>query len=173
MEIRPFTSEDIPTLIDIEQSARLRYAGMAGLEFVVTGPGIKPERFLTGETFVAELDGLIYGYVLLQPMDGYLYIANIMVKDGASELGIGISLMERAHERAVELGLSGTALATFRAPRFNGPWYRKLGYQTMDPLLIGPGLQAILDRHATFLDMEQRETLFRPVTPARKQATEH
>jgi ribosomal protein S18 acetylase RimI-like enzyme len=170
MDIRLFAAHEIPVLLEIEQSARQRYANIPGLEFVTSAPGIKPERFLDGETWVAELDGVIYGYALLQPMDGYLYIANIMVKDGASELGIGRSLMERAHERAQELGLSGTALATFKAPRFNGPWYRKLGYQTMQLSLIGPGLQAILDRHAGVLDMNQRETLWRQVTPVRRQA---
>jgi ribosomal protein S18 acetylase RimI-like enzyme len=157
------TLTEIKICQEIERSARARYANIPDLSFVVTAPGIAVERFLTGDTILAKVDGRIEGYVLMQPMDGLLYIANIMVRDGASGRGIGRALMDAAHLRAKHLRLSGTALATFKHVAWNGPWYRKLGYETMAEDKIGPGLRAILDRHATALDMSKRETLWRAV----------
>ncbi|WP_271893582.1 GNAT family N-acetyltransferase [Candidatus Phyllobacterium onerii] len=160
LNLRPFRFEEIETLRSIEKSARLRYAGWDGLEMVVDAPSIAAERFLSGETVVAEIDGKCVGYVLMQPLDGLMYIASIMVAADFSGSGVGAAFLDMAKSRARESKLSGVMLTTFRAPRWNGPWFRKYGFEPMPEERIGPCLRAILDRHATVLDMSKRETLW-------------
>jgi hypothetical protein len=76
--------------------------------------------------------------------------------------GIGRLLMIGAEHRAQQLKVAGLSLTTFRTPPWNGPWFRRQGYSPIPEERIGPGLRAILDRHATFHDIATRETLWKP-----------
>lgn len=160
--LRPYDEAEIEDLRQLERAAHRRYLSLKEYEKFATGPAINPEHFSTGTTRVAEFAGHRAGYVIVQPLDGMLYIASLMVDDGMSGKGIGQRLLEWAEEYASAAGVSGTCLATFRAPRWNAPWYRKLGYTEMLEGRIGPNLQAILDRHARFLDMTTRIVMWKP-----------
>ncbi len=103
------------------------------------------------------------GFVLLQPLDGLLYLANISVLPDCGNRGVGAALLDAASTLAHGCGAPAIALTTFRVPPWNGPWFRKFGYATMPSDKIGSGLRAILDRHATFLDVTTRETLWKPM----------
>jgi N-acetylglutamate synthase-like GNAT family acetyltransferase len=151
------------TLQTIEQQARSRYAGLEGFEFVCTTPPISIDRLSAGETWVAEPKGAPVGFALVQPMDGCLYLANISVAPAAARRGVGSALLRRVIDRATELGASAVTLATFRAPPWNGPWFRRHGFASMPETEIGRDLRAALARHAGFLDMATRESLWHPV----------
>ena len=157
--------DDIPVLQAIEKKARTVYASLPGFEFVAASPPIAADRLMSGTAFVAEVSKSPIGFSLVQPMDGALYLANISVLPDTSRRGIGTSLLERiiAHARASHA--TAVTLATFCAPPWNGPWFRRHGFTTMPESEIGAGLRAILTRHAGFLDMETRETLWLPITP--------
>ncbi|WP_052340803.1 GNAT family N-acetyltransferase [Salinarimonas rosea] len=158
---------EIEDLRAIDVAARARYREAGGpLAFVAETPAIAAERFARGETLVAEIHGRPSGYVLLEPLDGLIYVASIAVAPEAGGRGVGRDLMRAAEIRAVELGLAGTSLATFRVPPWNGPWFRRLGYAPLPEAAIGPGLAAILAGHAAFLDMATRELLWKPCAPA-------
>jgi GNAT superfamily N-acetyltransferase len=161
--LRPLVEGEIETVRTIEKQARIRYHALGGL-FVraAEGPVIAAERLTIGETIVAELCGKPVGFVLLQPLDGLLYVANVSVGPDLAGLGIGRLLMTAAEHRAQQMKVAGLSLATFRIPFWNGPWFRRQGYSPIPEELIGPGLRAILDRHATFLDMTTRDTLWKP-----------
>ena len=58
------------------------------------------------------------------------------------------------------MGSPAVTLATFKSPPWNGPWFRRHGFAAMPEERIGAGLRAVLDRHAAFLDMATRETLW-------------
>ena len=103
---------------------------------------------------------VLLGFTLAQPLDGLLYLANISVVPHASGFGIGQSLLTCVSGLAHEGGLPAVTLATFKTPPWNGPWFRKQGFTPMPAARIGPGLQAVLDRHAASLDMAMRETLW-------------
>ncbi len=160
--LRPYDEAEIECLRQLERAAHRRYLLLKEYEKFAAAPAINPERFRIGTTRVAEFDGHRAGYIIVQPLDGMLYIASLMVDDGMSGKGIGQRLLEWAEDYASAAGVSGTCLATFRAPRWNAPWYRKLGYTEMPEGRIGPNLQAILDRHATFLDMTTRVAMWKP-----------
>ncbi len=161
--LRPAEHRDIPALQAVETGARVRYAAL-GDRFAgfVSAPTIAAERFAVGETVVAEDDGLVLGYVLMQDLDDLTYIANIAVHLDHSGRGIGAALLKAADGRALTLNQAGVSLTTFRAPPWNGPWFRRFGYGPMPLILFGEGMNANLRRHATFLDMSMRETLFKP-----------
>jgi N-acetylglutamate synthase-like GNAT family acetyltransferase len=165
--LRPVAENEIETLRTIEKAARTRYRALDGvLARAAEAPAIAPERFAGGETIVAERQGEPAGFVLLQPLDGLLYVTNVAVKPVAAGLGIGRLLMIGAERRAQQLKVAGLSLTTFRTPPWNGPWFRRQGYSPIPEALVGTGLRAILDRHENFHDMAARETLWKPIGAA-------
>lgn len=162
IQLRPYADTDIGKLREIERAAHQRYLSMKGFEKFAAAPTIAPETFQTGITTVAEADGRAVGYSIVQPLDDMLYVASLMVDNGMSGKGIGRALLEGAELQAQALEASATCLATFRAPRWNAPWYRKLAYVEILKDKISPGLQTILDRHSSFLDMTTRITMWKP-----------
>jgi GNAT superfamily N-acetyltransferase len=162
--LRPLIEDEIEAVRTIEKRARIRYRDLGGVWFrAAEGPPIAAERFTTGETLVVELDGKPEGFVLLGPLDGLLYVANVSVSQDFAGLGLGRILMTAAEHRAQQSKLPGLSLTTFRTPFWNGPWFRRQGYSPIPEERIGPGLRAVLERHATFHDMTIRETLWKPV----------
>ncbi|HTV44488.1 MAG TPA: GNAT family N-acetyltransferase [Stellaceae bacterium] len=166
MLLRPADERDIPRLQEIEKAARARYATIDELSFAVKTPPIAADRLAQGDVVLAEEDDRVVGFVLTQAMDGMLYIANIAVEIGFSGRGIGAALVAAADKQARSKDLPSLILTTFKTPRWNGPWFRKLGFEPMPEDLVGPGLRAVLDRHRQFLDMRIRETLWRAVAGA-------
>lgn len=160
--LRPHDEAEIEDLCRLERAAHRRYLSLKGYEKFAAAPAINPERFRAGITRVAEYDGQRAGYILTQSLDDMLYVASLMVEDEMSGKSIGRGLLDWAEAHAKSAGLSATCLATFRLPPWNAPWYGKLGYTEIPMERIGPGLQAILDRHATFLDMALRTTMWKP-----------
>ena len=161
--VRMGAPDDIPALQAIEKKARSVYAALAGFEFAGASPPIAADRLISGTTFVAEILESLVGFALVKPMDGALYLANISVLPDASNRGVGTRLLERviAHARATQA--TAVTLATFRAPSWNGPWFRRQGFTTMPESEVGAGLRAVLTRQASFLDMQTRETLWFPI----------
>lgn len=162
IQLRLLAEADIEKLREIERAAHQRYLSMEKFESLAAAPILSPETFQTGITTIAEADGCPVGYVIVQPLDDMLYVASLMVDNGMSGKGIGRALLKWAEYQAQALEASATCLATFRAPRWNAPWYRKLGYVEILKHKIGPGLQTILARHSTFLDMTTRVTMWKP-----------
>lgn len=163
MRLRLARPRETASLQQIEKAARVRYLSIADLAFVADAPPINAERLANGTVTLAAHGRRIAGFILAQPLDGMSYIANISVAPEHSGFGVGAALVAAADEQAAAAGLSALVLATFKEPRWNGPWFRRLGFAPIPDHRIGPGLRAILDRHATFLDMETRETLWRPI----------
>jgi GNAT superfamily N-acetyltransferase len=161
--IRPLHEDEIGAFRTIEKSARTRYRSL-GNSFAqaVEAPAIAAERFVGCEAIVAELRQTPVGFLPLRPLDGLAYIANVSVSPNAAGLGIGRLLMMEAEQLARQFRASGLSLTTFRTPPWNGPWFHRQGYSQIPETRIGPGLRAILDRHATFHDMATRETLWKP-----------
>jgi hypothetical protein len=69
-------------------------------------------------------------------------------------------LIAHAVSRATATAAKAVTLATFRTPPWNGPWFRRQGFEPMPEDRIGPMLRAVLERHARYLDMSTREALW-------------
>jgi GNAT superfamily N-acetyltransferase len=159
--IRSMLPAEVDALREIEQKARARYRSLSGFEKFADTPPIAADRFAGGWTVVATQDEEPVGFAIVQRVDAMAYLANISVLPEASGETVGTSLLEKAVRDAATMGFSRMALATFKDPRWNGPWFRRLGFSLMPLEHFGPGLQAILQRHETFLDMSNRETLWK------------
>jgi N-acetylglutamate synthase-like GNAT family acetyltransferase len=147
------------TLSRIDLAARSRYLTLAGFERFALSPPIASDRFATGCTIVVEQGGQPVGFALIHEHENSAYLANISVLPNAS--GVGSMLLAKAEEQAAKFNCNALTLATFKLSKWNGPWFRRYGYSTMPGDQIKPMLQAILARHATFLDMSTRETLWK------------
>jgi N-acetylglutamate synthase-like GNAT family acetyltransferase len=165
--LRPADSREVSRLQEIDKAARSRYRSAGSLSFAAETPAISSSRLVEGDVIVAEKDGRTVGFVLMNAMDGMLYIANISVDPPFAGRGIGAALIEAAEHHARSRGLTALALATFRTPRWNRPWFRQLGFQPMPADQIGPSLRAVLTRHRQFLDMRTRITMWRPICTER------
>jgi GNAT superfamily N-acetyltransferase len=164
MQLRPADpSDDLVSLQELEKAARTRYIDFPNLAFAMSSPPIALERLQAGELVVAEDGDGIAGFILTIPMDDGLYVANISVALGHSGRGIGAALIQDAIRRAEARQLYEVMLTTFRAPKWNGPWFRRFGFVPMLEDMIGPGLRAVLDRQGKFVDPATRETLWRGV----------
>jgi len=163
MIVRMGRPDDVPALQTIEKEARTVYSTLAGFECAAASPPIAADRLISGTTFIAEVSESPVGFALVQPMDGALYLANISVLPDASNRGVGARLLERVIAHASGMQATAVTLATFRAPPWNGPWFRRRGFRTMPEREVGAELWAVLIRHASFLDMQTRETLWFPI----------
>lgn len=164
MITRAAEADEIPRLQEIEKAARSRYRSIERLSFAADTPAITAHRLVEGDVIVAERDGLPVGFILMNSIDGMLYIANVSVEPSFSGQGIGAALIGTAKGRARFLGLRACTLTTFRKPRWNAPWFRQLGFRPMPSDQIGPLLRAVLARHRQFLDMRTRITMWQPTS---------
>ncbi|WP_148293642.1 GNAT family N-acetyltransferase [Azospirillum sp. B4] len=157
-------ADEMPALQALEAAARQRYITWPDLAFIADRPPIALERLGTGMVWVADLNGNAAGFILLQPQDNQLYIANISVVPEAIGQGIGAALLNQAQADARALGLGALTLTTFKVPPWNGPWFRRHGYTQMPAERIGPTLHATVERQAITVDPATREVLWRPVS---------
>ncbi|MEE3624647.1 GNAT family N-acetyltransferase [Nitrospirillum sp. BR 11752] len=156
-------ADEMPALQALEKAARGRYRDWPALAFIADRPPIALERLATGTVWVADHAGRTVGFILLQPQDDQLYIANISVAPEAAGQGIGAALLGQALADARALGLGALTLTTFKAPPWNGPWFRRHGYTPMSAERIGPTLRATVERQAITVDPATREVLWRRV----------
>ncbi|TWB43343.1 GNAT family N-acetyltransferase [Nitrospirillum pindoramense] len=161
--LRRALPEEGATLRTLEKAARGRYRDWPPLAFIADRPPIALERLASGTVWVADGAGRPTGFILLQPQDDQLYIANISVAPEAAGQGIGAALLGQALADARTLGLEALTLTTFMAPPWNGPWFRRHGYTPMPAERIGPILRATPERQAITVDPATREVLWRRV----------
>lgn len=101
------------------------------------------------------------GFATMRTLDGPLYLDNISVEPGSSGRGIGKALLDEVRSHAASLNAPAVTLTTFREPVWNGPWFRRYGFQTMPLERIGQGLRGVIDHQARTFDPATRETLWR------------
>lgn len=90
------------------------------------------------------------GFLVAEPVDGDMHIAQVSVDPVAAGRRLGAALIEHLAEVAVGHGLAALTLTTFRDVPWNAPYYRRLGFVDVPDPELGPGLRAIreLERQA-------------------------
>ncbi|HEX7820933.1 MAG TPA: hypothetical protein VF463_09970 [Sphingobium sp.] len=154
---------DIEALRSISAEARVRYRSVPELAVVADSLPVGRDRFAACRISIAfAKDGhAILGFALTRPLDGLLYLDNISGASAASGIGVGAILLSDTLDHARSQALPAVTLTTFRTPRWNGPWFRRHGFQTMPETRVGTGLRAVMDRQALSFDPTTRETLWR------------
>lgn len=149
MNIRPANTCDIHLLPEIERSSGEIFRQWPGLEWIADDEVQSEEQhkalITNGLALVAEVQGFgIAAFVNGQVTPDALHIWQMAVHRDQQGHGIGRQLIEAVQRSAVDLGINALTLTTFREVPWNEPYYRRLGFITLDSKELCPRLTAIL-----------------------------
>ena len=169
--IRPATAEDVSAMQEIERLAGRRFREV-GLPDVADDEPESAESLAAfanaGRAWVAEDDGRLCGYLLVDDIDGAAHIEQVSVRPDRQGQGIGRALIDRAEKWALANERTALTLTTFADVPWNRPLYEHLGFHVLSDDEIGPGLALVRDHEtARGLDPARRVVMRRdlPVRP--------
>jgi GNAT superfamily N-acetyltransferase len=81
------------------------------------------------------------GFASVEVVDGVAHLGQLSVLPSASRQGLGSVLVSAVCDWASSQGYEALTLTTFRDVPWNGPFYARMGFRTLDELT--PGLAAI------------------------------
>lgn len=141
MNLRPATSSDVAAIRNIAKRAYIKYVPRIGRV-----PAPMAADFLShvqaGQTHVAEIDGLVVGYLIAFTRDDDCFIENVAVDPSGAGKGIGKALMALAEDHARDAGRDKVVLYTNARMHENFPFYAALGYRTTG-LVVEAGFRRV------------------------------
>lgn len=136
MRIRQAIAADIPALKAVEESAAQAFVG-ADVGCVVdrTVDAALLQKLAADKTLWVAIDegSAPAGFAACYPLDGFFYLHEISVAREYQGRGIGRRLMQVIEDYALDRGFPYIGLITFRDIRWNGPFYKSLGYKEIAP----------------------------------------
>ena len=91
--------------------------------------------------WVAVEGSAVVGFVLVDVLDGCAHVEEVAVASEFGRRGHGRALIDQVDRWASSAGLAALTLTTFRDVPWNGPWYRALGFRSLDETEWTPGLR--------------------------------
>jgi GNAT superfamily N-acetyltransferase len=131
LTIRPAQSRDIPWMQGIEIAAGRLFAEIGMHDVAEDGAhesDVLAGYVAVGRAWVAEQDGAVCGYALVDVLDGAAHLEQVTVHPDHGRQGIGGRLIEAVADWARDQGSDVLTLLTFRDVAWNGPYYRRLGF---------------------------------------------
>jgi predicted N-acetyltransferase YhbS len=159
--IRVGSADDAALLAGIERAADQRYLDSPYRE-LLNGSAIPDEaarRYCDeGRILVAEVDDRVVGYLgwHVEPDPNYVGISQVSVLPEFGRRGIGAALMRSAIDTAADHGISHVVVATFSDVAWNEPWYRRLGFRTVDPSDWTVWMRDVVDEQRADVPWEDR-----------------
>jgi GNAT superfamily N-acetyltransferase len=146
--IRPPRPTEIKLLPQIENHADLRYARV-GLRRVI---GMPPATIASlqhgrrhGLLWVAVSPlGRPVGFALMKLRGGTAWLDQLSVLDHWQRRGYGAALIERSARTAHALGFDTLYLSTYRDVPWNGPYYKRRGFQEVPRSAFARPLRVVL-----------------------------
>lgn len=144
--IRLATPRDIPRMQAIEIAAGRLFAEIGMQD--VADDGAHESELLEGHVgrglaWVAEGDGGVCAYALADVVDGAGHLEQVTVHPDQGRQGIGRLLIDAVADWARSQGCTALTLMTFRDVPWNGPYYRRLGFEDVPEDELGPGLRQL------------------------------
>lgn len=136
IRVRLATEADIPHLDAVEQSAAKAFIGSSvGYIESRSVPAELLQKLQKDKTLwiAADDQNKPVGFVACYALDGFLYVHEISVAREAQGKGIGRRLMNVVEDYAIDQDFPYIGLTTFRDIRWNGPFYKSLGYKEVGP----------------------------------------
>lgn len=129
MRLQLATEAEFPRLAEIElAAARLFPAGRVP-DLDDTVPAAQLQQGLEdGLLWVVRAQNIAVGFTLSTVHEKYLHLLEVAVHPDWGQRGIGRQLVGHVIEQAQQRKLPGVTLTTFRDLKFNGPFYRSLGF---------------------------------------------
>jgi GNAT superfamily N-acetyltransferase len=101
-----------------------------------------------GRSWVAEVDGAVAGYVVVDVVDGAAHVEQVSVHPAHQGAGVGRALLDHVARWAAARSLPAVTLTTFRDVPWNAPLYRHLGFVDLADDELGPELRAVVAAEA-------------------------
>lgn len=143
--IRRARRRELPALRGVERLAdeRFKEMGLAAVaESGLTGIDDLEAACEEGCLWVADADGEPVGFAVVELVDGIPHLDELSVHPEHGRRGLGRRLVDMACRWARERGHDALTLTTFAEVPWNGPWYRRLGFQPVPDTELGPELRA-------------------------------
>lgn len=156
VKVRVARSRDIPAMQEIEIAAGSLFAEI-GMHDVAEDGAHETELLAgyvsEGRAWVAEQDGRVCAYALVDVLDGEAHLEQVTVHPDQGRRRIGSRLIDAVCGWAAGQGHTALTLLTFREVAWNGPYYRRLGFVELPDAELGPELAA-LRAHETDLGLD-------------------
>jgi GNAT superfamily N-acetyltransferase len=159
--IRPTRPADLIVIQEIELAAGELFRDV-GMSDIADHPEPTTEalaEFMAAGrswVFVDDSDAPI-AFVLVMLLDGLAHIEQVSVHPSYAHRGIGRRLIDHVDAWAAGRGLRALTLTTFRDVPWNGPYYERIGFATLEPGERGPELVRLMAEEAQHgLDPAQR-----------------
>jgi GNAT superfamily N-acetyltransferase len=165
--IAPARARDVAALGAIEVAAGALLRGHAP-DHLLTEPTDAQElrdAQAAGHLWVALVDDVPVGFARVEVLDdGTLHLAELDVDPRFGRHGIGTALVRAVCDAAAASGYASLTLTTFRAVRWNMPFYAGLGFLEVPDAALTPALAAVVaDETARGLDPRARVAMRRPL----------
>jgi GNAT superfamily N-acetyltransferase len=143
--IREARSDDIAAIREIERAAGQPFREI-GMAYVADDEPPSEEvlrRYVTGGRAWVAVDDRDrpVAYLITDILDGDAHIEQVSVHPASSRRGLGRALIEHTVDWASVRGLHAVTLTTFADVPWNGPYYRRLGFEVIPDEQVGPGLR--------------------------------
>jgi len=159
LALRPGRVVDIFRLQEIERAAAelFRDSGLIDVsKMSVITMGDHIGSIDEGLSIVAEMEGRVVGFAMGEMHDENAYLRELDVDPVFQKRGAGAALVKAFAEAARARHATAAYLSTFRAPRWNAPFYRKQGFRDVARTDYMPWMQAIEYEQSKFLDIDTR-----------------
>lgn len=83
------------------------------------------------------------GFAIVQIHDDFVYLKELDVHPDHGRQGLGSRLIQELAAWARAQGYSALTLTTFADVPWNGPYYARLGFRTLDIATLSPAMQAV------------------------------
>ena len=148
--VRPARDSDLDKLAAIEVEADTRYL-QSGSPDMSSGGGIPidvAKRYAAaGRLMVADAAEQLVGFIAWHQCEepDYLGIAQVSVLPSFGRQGIGAALVNHVIDQATnDPSVHTVVLATQKEVPWNEPWYKRFGFQPVDPANHRPWMQAAM-----------------------------
>lgn len=146
VSVRPGRPADIESMQEIEIAAGSLFAEIGMHDVAEDGAHeteLLAEYIADGRAWVAEADGVVCGYALVDVLDGQAHLEQVTVHPDYSRRGIGRVIIDHLAGWARGQGYATMTLLTFRDVAWNGPYYRRLGFVDVPDADMSPELAAL------------------------------
>jgi N-acetylglutamate synthase-like GNAT family acetyltransferase len=128
--IRPATTEDLPTLLDLVHAAYRGEGGWTTEADLIDGTRTDTDelRELLPDLLVVEQDGALLGCCSLVPRGDRASFGLFAVRPAQQGAGVGSALLAAAEERARQLGLSAIEMSVVSVRSELLAYYERRGY---------------------------------------------
>ncbi len=165
--VRLARARELPLLPELEHRAGRRFdqiEALAGMPADLSPLEELEAAHAAGRVWVAADSGELIGFAYAAVVDDFCHLEELDVLPEHGRRGVGTALVDAVRDYAARAGFSGVSLTTFRDVPWNAPFYRRLGFEILDPGELTPGLAAAFAGEARRgLPVELRVVMARPV----------